>query len=730
MRCPLIFLTHTPNASKIRSDRVNLQVQPITCICIQLDSVLLQLVLNRYLRTIYKRGSSEVAILKMSRHRKAYDDDDLYDDYEEDDYYEEDEYYGAYAETSSEVAPTAAKAEKLDPATCVSFVLESLGQTAVHLSEARVLQMLNMYDCDVEKTIAFFAKEQVKVPATVTSKAAAPGQKAVSLSSKPKSQAATVSVAANSSVKSAASNLPSASAAIKATINSSTPQHTTSTQAVDSGAQSLTLLTARALSELSDDECAGSGADDDCASGTTGFSSKGHLTMVVAGHVDAGKSTLVGHLLLKTGQVASRTLHKFQKESAEVGKGSFALAWVLDEGSSEREHGVTINVAERQVVLPAPDSRVVTVLDAPGHRDYVPNLISGASTADVALLVVPATAGEFESAVGERAQTREHAVLLRALGVRQVLVAVNKMDQAAVEPWSRARFDHIVQRVRALLLDVQFRPEDVRFVPVSGLSGENLSSLSADCPLSSWYKGPSLLQAVSGFRSPSRQVAGRPFRAVVGAVYGEPSESRGSQTQVRVQVVQGCLRCGRGVALAGSSGGAATVAKMTLEDGTPLEQVRAGQSAVFWLADRSGRSAKETSVDAGLVLAKGPSLARAVKMFKATLLTTAGLAVPIIPGSAFELYLHGQEALCIVERLYNMSSAGEESGGGGSSSDTKIRHPRCIPANRQAFVLIRVQHGREVCIEPFKDCPPLGRFALRSKGITAAIGVCRKVPPP
>ncbi|NDC39686.1 MAG: hypothetical protein EBZ48_16870, partial [Proteobacteria bacterium] len=94
----------------------------------------------------------------MSRHRKAYDDDDLYDDYEEDDYYEEDEYYGAYAETSSEVAPTAAKAEKLDPATCVSFVLESLGQTAVHLSEARVLQMLNMYDCDVEKTIAFFAK--------------------------------------------------------------------------------------------------------------------------------------------------------------------------------------------------------------------------------------------------------------------------------------------------------------------------------------------------------------------------------------------------------------------------------------------------------------------------------------------------------------------------------------------------------------------------------------------
>jgi len=168
-------------------------------------------------------------------------------------------------------------------------------------------------------------------------------------------------------------------------------------------------------------------------------------------------------------------------------------------------------------------------------------------------------------------------------------------------------------------------------------------------------------------------------------------------------------------------GGAATITKMTTEEGGPLKCARAGRCAVFWLLDRSGRSAREVGATQGLVLTKGPPLARCVAMFKASILTTSALAVPIIPGSSFELYLHGLEAQCIVERLYSMTTEGE-------LGHDKVKHPRCVPANRQASVLIRVL-GSSVCVERFKDCQALGRFALRSKGVTAAIGVCRKLPP-
>ena len=690
----------------------------------------------------------------MSRHRKAYDDDDLYDDYD-DDYYEEDDYPQQEYAPETEAAPSA---PKMEASALVGFVIESLGQS--HLSEARVLQMLNMYDCDVEKTIAFFAKEKLSSSSTakgaVTAKAAS-GQKAVNLSS---SKAASATKAppplAAEKVGGAASNKGAGGGADAV----STPSASSSASV---------LLTARA--PLSDEEESGAEEiDDDAADDAAGEDEddlggrpKGthtaaltpnptpsprlsQLTMVVAGHVDAGKSTLVGHLLFKSGQVAQRTLNKFQDESAQAGKGSFALAWVMDEGESEREHGVTINVGERSIVS---GNRQIRLLDAPGHRDYIPSLLAGASTADVALLVVPATVGEFESSMGDKAQTREHAILLRALGVGQVLVAVNKMDAVSVG-WSQARYQAVVQRVRAMLGDVQFRHDNIRFVPVSGLSGENLTEPPAagagaasmpTHPLASWYSGPTLLQAIHAFEDPSASAgrnksgaARRPFRAVVSAVYGGSgagggegglnlSDARGSVSQVRVQVLQGSVGVGRGVGLAGPMGGTATITKMTTEEGGPLRCARAGRCAVFWLLDRSGRCAREVGATQGLVLTKGPPLARCVTMFKASILTTSALAVPIIPGSSFELYIHGLELQCTVERLYSMTTEGE-------LGHDKVKHPRCVPANRQASVLIRVLgSGVGVCVERFKDCQALGRFALRSKGVTAAIGVCRKLPP-
>jgi translation elongation factor EF-1alpha len=187
-----------------------------------------------------------------------------------------------------------------------------------------------------------------------------------------------------------------------------------------------------------------------------------------------------------------------------------------------------------------------------------------------------------------------------------------------------------------------------------------------------------------------------------------------------VTVLQGRLLAGRGVGLA-STAGAATVKKIVLEDGSPVEGVEAGQSAVLTLLDRSGRSGEEMALREGMVLCKGPPLARPTRLFKASIHTLPGLPVPIIPGSAFELYLHGQEVLCRVERIYSMG-AGE----------TKVRHPKSVPGGRSAYVLIRLDETQSpagVCIEPHDECPALARFALRARGVTSAVGVCRRVKP-
>jgi len=218
---------------------------------------------------------------------------------------------------------------------------------------------------------------------------------------------------------------------------------------------------------------------------------KPHLNIVVIGHVDSGKSTTTGHLIFKCGGVDKRTVDKFKKEAEEMGKGSFCYAWVLDKLKSERERGITIDIALMEFET---GKYHVTIIDAPGHRDFIKNMITGTSQADAAVLIVAAGTGEFEAGISSNGQTREHLLLAYTLGVRELIIAINKMDTTA-PPYNEARYNEIKKEVGNYLKKVGFTLPRVPFVPVSGFKGDNIIELS---PNMSWWKGSDVKSGPKG----------------------------------------------------------------------------------------------------------------------------------------------------------------------------------------------------------------------------------------
>uniref|UniRef100_A0A8C5ZIW8 Elongation factor 1-alpha n=1 Tax=Marmota marmota marmota TaxID=9994 RepID=A0A8C5ZIW8_MARMA len=209
---------------------------------------------------------------------------------------------------------------------------------------------------------------------------------------------------------------------------------------------------------------------------------KTHINIVVIGHVDSGKSTTTGHLIYKCGGIDKRTIEKFEKEAAEMGKGSFKYAWVLDKLKAERERGITIDISLWKFET---SKYYVTIIDAPGHRDFIKNMITGTSQADCAVLIVAAGVGEFEAGISNNGQTREHALLAYTLGVKQLIVGANKMDSTE-PPYSQKRYEEIVKEVSTYIKKIGYNPDTVAFVPISGWNGDNMLEPSANMP---WFKG-------------------------------------------------------------------------------------------------------------------------------------------------------------------------------------------------------------------------------------------------
>ena len=259
---------------------------------------------------------------------------------------------------------------------------------------------------------------------------------------------------------------------------------------------------------------------------------KVHMNLVVIGHVDAGKSTATGHLIYKCGGIDKRTIEKFEKEAAEMGKASFKYAWVLDKLKAERERGITIDIALWKFESP---KSVFTIIDAPGHRDFIKNMITGTSQADAAILVIASAQGEFEAGYAKEGQTREHALLAFTLGVKQMVVACNKMDADSVK-YSEERYEEIKKELSGYLKKVGYNVEKIRFVPISGWAGDNMIEKSDNMP---WYKGPTLLEALDMLEAPVRPVE-KPLRLPLQDVY----KIGGIGTVPVGRVETGCLKAG------------------------------------------------------------------------------------------------------------------------------------------------------------------------------------------
>lgn len=422
------------------------------------------------------------------------------------------------------------------------------------------------------------------------------------------------------------------------------------------------------------------------------------LNLVVIGHVDAGKSTLMGHLLYLLGHVNKRTMHKYEQESKKAGKASFAYAWVLDETGEERQRGVTMDVGMTKFET---KSKVITLMDAPGHKDFIPNMITGAAQADVAALVVDASRGEFEAGFEAGGQTREHALLVRSLGVTQLAVAVNKMDQVN---WQQDRFREVTSKLGHFLKQAGFKDSDVFYVPTSGLSGENLAKCSQIPDLTSWYKGPCLIDQIDSFKAPQRSTD-KPFRLCASDVF----KDQGSGFCVTGKIEAGYIQTGDRI-LAMPPNETCTVKGITLHD-----------EAVDWAAAGDQVSLTLTGVDiikinVGCVFCSQNEPIKACTRFRARVLIF-NFDVPITQG--FPVIIHYQTVSepATIRKLVSVLHK--------STGEVVKKKPKCLTKGMNAVIELQTQ--RPVALELYKDFKELGRFMLRYSGSSIAAGVVTEI---
>jgi len=423
---------------------------------------------------------------------------------------------------------------------------------------------------------------------------------------------------------------------------------------------------------------------------------KPHLNMIITGHIDNGKSTTMGHFLMDLGVVDERTIQQHAEESEKTGKGdSFKYAWVLDNIKDERQRGITIDLAFQKFETP---KLFFTLIDAPGHRDFVKNMITGASEADCAVLVLSAKEGETDTAVAPGGQAREHAFLLKTLGVNQLIIAINKMDDSN---YSEDAFKAAKEKGEKLIKSVGYKVDAVPIIPISGWKGDNLVKKSENMK---WWTGKTLLETFDDFTVPEKPV-GKPLRVPIQDVY----TITGVGTVPVGRVETGKMKAGDKIVIMPS--GALGEIKSIETHHTEMPSAEAGDNIGFNL-----RGVEKKDIKRGDVMGTPDAPPKVAKEFRAQIII---IHHPTALAAGYTPVMHAHTTqvaatLTAFESKINPATGAVEE-----------ENPKFLKVGDSAIV--KIKPVRPTCIESFQEFPEMGRFALRDMGATIAAGIVKEI---
>jgi len=447
---------------------------------------------------------------------------------------------------------------------------------------------------------------------------------------------------------------------------------------------------------------------------------KPHLNIVVIGHVDSGKSTTTGHLIYKCGGVDIRTIEKFKKEAAEMGKGSFCYAWVLDKLKSERERGITIDIALMKFET---DKYDVTIIDAPGHRDFIKNMITGTSQADAAVMIVAAGTGEFEAGYAKNGQTREHLLLAFTLGVKEVIIAINKMD-TTTPPYSEDRYKEIKAEVSNYLKKIGYKVINIPFMPISGFHGDNMVHWD---PNSGEPQPPNNMKWFTGETTGDDKKKSKPLKTLTDCLDNVAVPTRPSSKPLRLPLQDvykiggiGTVPVGRvetgiikpAMVVTFGPTGLTTEVKSVEMHHESLPEAEPGDNVGFNIknvavkeikrgfvaSDSKNDPCKETeSFEAQVIIMNHPGK------------ISAGYT-PVLDCHTAHIACKFTELKCKMDKR---------------SGKVLEENPKDIKTGDASMCVLKP--SKPMVVETFKEYPPLGRFAVRDMKQTVAVGVVKSV---
>lgn len=430
---------------------------------------------------------------------------------------------------------------------------------------------------------------------------------------------------------------------------------------------------------------------------------KPRKSFVVIGHVDAGKSTLMGRLLFEVGAVDGKTVNNLVRQAEKLGKGSFALAWIMDQTSEERSRGVTVDICATNFET---DKCRFVAIDAPGHKDFVPQMIGGVSQADFAVLVVDAIAGEFESGFSMDGQTKEHVILAKSLGIDRICVVVNKMDK---ENWSEIRYKEITGQMSQFLTssDINFDSSKIDFIPISGLTGTNVAKRDGKIECFSWYKGPTLIEYLNQVDTGKQAIISNIdevllecFRMVVTDVH----EVSNSDFEVTGKVDSGVIQPGETIRF-NPSDEYLPIQSITLHE-TPMDIAVRGEICLFMFKKSNLKSKSFEDIRRGDIILQINSPVKAVKNFTVRL-SLFNMKKPLLLGTPFVLFRNNYSVPARLSKIISIEGG---------------RKKHHLVSKQVAIAEIEIEE-RPLPLAKYEDTKTLGRVVIRREGITIGAGI-------